>query len=442
MSKRLENDLELQKATAMAIGDRMDPEFMRFSKALDSGYTYIGQFISHDITPITDKLRASRQVTGTMDLQSLYGRRQNFEYQHITPNDLLFDQKGAFKFSSGNALDFQRNAQGVAVIPEQRNDDHVIIAQFHLFWQRFHNGLLKDHFAKDALEAQRLVVLTFQLMVVEDYLKQLLDPDIYQTVIKDDSDFINGNDKLWRDVFRFATFRFGHSTIRNSYSLRLTKDDPMPSRDLDDLFMGHREPRQMTRDDQIDWRAFFCLKGSDHFEGSMPIDTRICGFMSEVPKRKGIAMHIASRNIKSELAAKLPSGCDIAERLVAALPHALKAKFSPLTNESLEDASFNHLGFEINDLTIWLYTLLEAQHAPGDHKLGFVAASVNAHVIKQSIKDAGFSIYQNGVYDFEALTDKLGAWGEQLKGFACDNSKNGEPKLTMKNLVNYLTDNE
>lgn len=442
MSTRLENETELQKEVALAMSNRMDPEFMRFSKQLDSGYTYIGQFISHEITPITDVLRSSRKVIGTMALQSLYGTRQNFEYQHILPHDLLFDELGRFKFSAAKHWDFQRSKNGKAIIPEQRNDDHIIIAQMHIFWQRLHNCFINRKFAQDALEAQKLVVLTFQMIVIEDYLKQLLDADIYQTVIAQDKDFINANESNWRDVFRFATFKFGHSTIRNSYSLRLTKDDPMPSRDLESLFMGHREQRQITKDDQIDWRAFFCLKGSDYFEGAMPVDTRISGFMSDVPKHNGIAVHIASRNIKSELAANLPSGIEVAHQLLAQIPDSIKTNFNILTTESISDASFNHLGLDIKDLTIWLYTLLEAQLAPTDDKLGFVASTVNGHVIKQSIKDANFSVYQNDKYEFEFITNKLGAWGEQLKAFAFENSKTGEHKLTMKNLVNYLTENE
>ncbi len=38
---------------------------------------------------------------------------------------------------------------GVAQIPEPRNDDNVIIAQLHRFWQRFHNFVLQKELADE-----------------------------------------------------------------------------------------------------------------------------------------------------------------------------------------------------------------------------------------------------------------------------------------------------
>ncbi len=446
MSKRLKDEHKLREKTAKSIGRRKDPEFLRFSNKLDSGYTYLGQFISHEITPITDVYRASRKVTGTMDLESLYGNRENYQLQHIGADDLLFDAQGCFKFSASGKLDFQRNARGVAVIPEQRNDDHVIIAQLHMFWQRLHNLLIKKHFAADALAAKKLVVLTFQLMVVEDYLAQVNDTAVYQQMIGKANDFVADDAAPWRDVFRFATFRFGHSTIRNSYSLRLVQDDPRPSRDLNQLFMSGREPREIELDDYIDWRAFFCLQGKDQFEGVMPVDTCISGFMTDIPVAHakgggGIGIHIAKRNIESELAADLPSGIEIANIIEQQLPASIKPDFALLTTDSIGDAAFNHLGLEIEDLTIWLYILLEAQLTEEPHKLGVVASCVNIHVIKQAIEQASFSIYQQGHYDFDKVADKLGDWGGVLKSFASQHKKGGS-KLQMRDLVNYLTDNE
>lgn len=444
MSNRLENS-KLRTRTAEAIGRRTDPEFMRYCKELDSGYTYIGQLISHEITPITDPYRATRKVTGTMDLQSIYGSRENYRLQHISKDDLLFTSDGCFKFSSEAKLDFQRNAKGVAVIPEGRNDDHVIIAQMHMFWQRLHNLFIRQGFATDAMEAKKLVVLTFQMMVTEDYLRQVHDKSVYRHMIGKNRDFLTENGSLWQDVFRFATFRFGHSTIRDSYTLRMAEDDPMSSKDLDQLFMHGRKPRRLEEDDYIDWRAFFCQEDQDLFEGLMPVDTRISGFMAQMPTRHGIGAHIASRNMASELAANLPCGIEIAKTIEQVLPSSIKKHFKLLTTEHIEEAAFSHLDLEIDDLTIWLYMLLEAQIEKDPHKLGVMGSSVNIHVIKAAIKQADFSIYQHGFYDFDQVVSKLGHWGEVLKSFSKTNEKNEKcknGKIRMKDLVKYLTDKE
>lgn len=440
MIKRLEQDSKLKARTAQAIGLINDPKYRRPCTKLDSGYTYIGQFISHELTPITDPYKASRKVSGTMDLQSLYGNAHNYQLQHITEQDLFFYPNGCFKFDANAKLDFVRNSQGIAVIPEQRNDHHVIIAQMHMFWQRLHNLFIAKGFAANALEAKKLLVLTFQMMVIEDYLRQILDTRVYHSLFVDNQDIIKGDLSFWQDVFRYATFKFGHSTIRDNYSLRLAEDDPCSGKKLHELFLDSRAERKLNSDDYIDWRAFFCLHGKDRFEGWMPIDTRICGFMAKIPNRHGLNSAIAERNLDAELAAGLPSGLEVACKVQSMLPANLLKDCRLLTDKCVEQASFGGVGLQLEDLTIWLYTLLEAQLSDESHRLGIMASCINGHVIKQSIVNAQLSVFHHGRYDFDRVTKKMGEWGEILRSMRNDFSKaDGGSSVRMKHLVNYLS---
>ncbi|MCJ8269219.1 MAG: hypothetical protein MJK04_07420 [Psychrosphaera sp.] len=435
MNNLLEDNDTLIKSIAAAMAHGNDHRFCQFSKELASGYTYVGQFLAHELAPMTSIERASRTVSGLMDLDCLYD---------IKHSGLLFDNKGRFKFSDKAKLDFQRTADGVAIIPERRNDDNVNVGQLHLFFQRLHNHFINQGLAKNAQEAKRLVVLTFQLMVVEDYLRRIMDDSVYQHMIVNNDNYLANVKAPWFDIFRFATFRFGHSMIRNSYTLRLVEDDEDAQRKLSELFLSCRCPRQMTDDDYIDWRAFFCVEDESRFEGVMPIDTRISTIMTDIPGDDGhsIAINIAVRNIKSELAAGLPSGLALAKTVRNALPGTIKKSFCLLNENHMTEATFNKQGLQVKDLTIWLYMLLESQIINMPHKLGIVASSIDTHVLKQSIENAQLSIYNQGKYDFDRVVEELGNWGQTLKSFAIHNKTKGCGAVTMADLVNHLHDEE
>ncbi len=435
MNNLLEDNDTLINSIAAAMAHGNDHRFCQFSKVLASGYTYVGQFLAHELAPMTNIERASRNVSGLMDLDCLYD---------IKHHGLLYDRQGRFKFSDKAKLDFQRTNDGVAIIPERRNDDNVNIAQLHLFFQRLHNHFINQGLAKNAQQAKRLVVLTFQLMVVEDYMRRIMDDCVYQHMIVNNNNYLACVKTPWFDIFRFATFRFGHSMIRNSYTLRLVEDDEDAQRKLSELFLSCRSPRQMTDDDCIDWRAFFCVEDESRFEGIMPIDTRISKIMTDIPGDDGhsIAINIAVRNIKSELAAGLPSGLELAKTVRSALPPEIKKFFRLLDDEHMKQATFNKQGLQVDDLTIWLYMLLESQVLNVPHKLGIVASSINTHVLKQSIEKAHLSVYNQGEYDFDRVVEELGDWGQTLKSFAAHNKTKGCGGVTMADLVNYLHDNE
>lgn len=129
------------------------------NKYIPAGYTYLGQFIAHELTFDPNTIRNSRHQessnlsTPLFDLESIYGRGpiQNQEY---------FDQSkfaGRTHFyivnedSIAGHPDFprtKRKTQDAAIhlplIGDKRNDDNLIVSQLHIAIQRFHNKVIED----------------------------------------------------------------------------------------------------------------------------------------------------------------------------------------------------------------------------------------------------------------------------------------------------------
>ena len=434
MTRPLE-DLKLQQQIAHLMTSHPAFKYHDDCDEMDAGYTYLGQFVSHELVPPTNLNRQTRTVTTAMDLGSLYGERLDGE-----GDDNRFDSKGRFVFAPGEALDFRRNAEGVALIPESRNDDHVLIAHMHLFWQRLHNKLIDEGLAADKEEAQRLVTLTVQLVVVEDFLRMVLDDNAYRGLFGRKPFWPDEDALPWLDIFRFGTYRFGHSLVRGSYKLVKHTDVRHASKTMSELFLGHRQPRVMGVDDEVDWRALFCQRDdhgcrATHFEGAMPIDTRISVDMSKIDHHDDLKhhIHIVLANIGSELKAELPTGLAVATKLKALLPPKLAKDCPLLNNDDIQHAAFSAANPDIEDLTIWLYALLEAQLHAIPHQLGWMASWVNGTFIARAIDKAPVSIFDDG-YDVDAVLAGMGPWGEMLQQWRSEDGA----AVRMQDLAVYI----
>ena len=215
-----------------------------------AGYTYLGQFIDHDLTldktdvsfgtPVTvAELRQGRSPT--LDLDSLYGLGPRLEPVFYESDGVRL-KLGRTQESPGNEVtlrsldhfDLPRKGTSTAdpdevrqaLIPDRRNDENLIVGQTHLAFMRFHNAVC-DRLAKAAVpsallfeNARELVVKHYQWMVVNDFLPRIVDPAIVSDV------FTNGRKIFETDTsgtptmpieFSVAAYRVGHSMIRDKY---------------------------------------------------------------------------------------------------------------------------------------------------------------------------------------------------------------------------------
>ena len=129
-------------ATALSSMLAEAPNAPSFSSTIPLGMVFFGQFVDHDVTrldvngqgPMTTPLPMNVR-TPALDLDSVYGGGPRQDPQYYTPDGLFF-RLGA------DGKDLLRDADGVAIIPDERNDDNGQVAHIQLAFQKFHNALM------------------------------------------------------------------------------------------------------------------------------------------------------------------------------------------------------------------------------------------------------------------------------------------------------------
>jgi hypothetical protein len=350
-----------------------------------AGYTYLGQFVDHDITfdPVSslerrndpDALVSFR--TPRFDLDSLYGAGP-------ADSPWLYDQEDPVKLLIGHntgphdePTDLPRNQQGRALIGDPRNDLHVIISQLTLAFLRFHNAVvdhLRNQFFPDAElfdEAQRLTRWHYQWMVIEDYLRPLVGSEVLDRALVTDAatgarhaqlQFFRWKQDPFMPVeFSAGAFRFGHSQVRATYQLNATLDPIhifLPSFDPNPLqHLGGFRPLPKTW--TIDWSMFFTISGSSP-QLSRRIDTKVTGPMAQLaPMLDASRRPLALLDLLRGRALGLPSGEAVAAA-IGTVPDAGLGLTAPTP--------------------LWYYLLREAEVVTEGLRLGPTAATIVAEV--------------------------------------------------------------
>jgi hypothetical protein len=336
--------------------------------AIATGYTYLGQFIDHDITHTSTPTHGTQALTGQagprspqLDLDSLYGGGPGVWRDLYEPtNEKLF----RWENRNPTTNDLPRNGEGIAIVGDPRNDENVIIGQLTLSLLKLHNKVVAD-LPDDATfeEAQRRVQWHYQWIVVEDFLRTVADPAVLA-------------DRYWREEgearielrhyrpgadgphvpieFSFAGFRFGHSMVRSRYDLnrRVKQVRIFDTTGLPDL----RGERRLTNGWMIEWAEFF----GEGAQRSHLIDALLSPRLFHLPVEEG---SLPYRDLVSGQEAGLPSGQDVA-----------KAVGSP----SLSD---EELGGAPNPTPLWFYLLKESEVRAGGRHLGVVASTIVAEVL-------------------------------------------------------------
>ena len=106
-----------------------------------AGWPIFGQFVAHDITADRSVLRSH---TNTADLRNARSPQLNLECLYgdgPIGHPFLYQRNDPAKFLLGlDGADLQRNAEGIAVIGDPRNDSHMLVSQLHLAMLKAHNA--------------------------------------------------------------------------------------------------------------------------------------------------------------------------------------------------------------------------------------------------------------------------------------------------------------
>lgn len=411
--------VDLAKAMADTTGLRIP-----LPGVIDAGYTYLGQLISHDIVPPTKLADGVSNVSPELNLDSLYGRMASNENYLVN---------GKFELIN-NERDLNRIA-GKANIPEPRNDDNLIVAQLQVLWQRLHNAILESRGGYSASDAHDQVIRLFQCIVLEDYLRQILDPRVYQFCIVEGKCCFDFNTSPLDTLFTHAVFRFGHSMVRDFYKLQSGI-----GLGLGALF----RPNERIQDQHvIHWPMFFSNDG--RAQPSDAIDTLVAVDMSSIPPidENSPTVNILIANILAGWQAKLPSGHDVVMDLI----QGWNGLTQPDPALGLRRIGTNRMfvfGMNITDLPLWPYVLLEAEIHQRGLSLGVLGSLILGETIRNSIMAAEPSILRDGRH---VLGDTLTSMGE-LGGLLLKISHSNRPSqfrdrpLTMAHILILLDELE
>ncbi|HEV7621387.1 MAG TPA: peroxidase family protein, partial [Flavisolibacter sp.] len=218
---------------------------------ISSGYTYLGQFIDHDITfdPASslqkendpDALEDFR--TPRFDLDNIYGRGPDDQPYLYESNGRKFVLSSRMLTGSGfdsNVRDLPRNqpnqsdtgAEKRAIIGDPRNDENVIVSQLQAMFLRFHNRMVDLMPNADFCDIQRMVRWHYQYVVINDFLPTILGEETMKKIFphlakktslsanKPEPEYYKWHNQPFMPVeFSVAAYRFGHSMIRPIYRL-------------------------------------------------------------------------------------------------------------------------------------------------------------------------------------------------------------------------------
>jgi hypothetical protein len=377
---------------------------------MTAGFTFLGQFLDHDMTFDPTSSLARRQDPESirnfripaLDLDSVYGGGPG-----VSPH--LYDQSvvggrttlltepipgsAAVSIDGSERRDVPRNSQSTALLGDPRNDEHLVLSQLHLAFMRFHNVVAADVAAElgggytaDEIfaEAQRIVRWHYQWIVLHQFLPATVGASMARRVLtRGPKHYVWRNDPFIPVEFSVAAYRFGHSQVRPSYRANFGTSatdatqqffalifDPAatdPS-DPDDLRGGCRAPRRF-----IDWQTFFDF-GDGRSRPNKLIDTKLSTVLFDLMGQPpGQATSLATRNLLRNLTMGVPSGQRVAKAM----------KLTPIDPSDLDDLE----PFDLHRRTpLWFYILREAETmADGEH-LGPVGGRIVAEVLTGLIR--------------------------------------------------------
>jgi hypothetical protein len=363
----------LGRAGGICDGGDIDdsPESLGDSAA---GWPIFGQFVAHDTTADRSILQSH---TNTAELHNARSPQLNLECLYgdgPTGHPFLYQRDDPAKFLLGSdRADLQRNAEGIAIIGDPRNDSHMLMSQLHLAMLKAHNAFVDEAqrtgVSNDRVfdEAARQLRWHYQWLILNEFLPTLVGETLADQVLREGPQWFGpGHCGFIPLEFADAAYRYGHSQIRHRYRLNL-QTDPVP------LFPDLLGFRAVPRERAIDWTLFFDAPGAPPAQRSKKMDGKVVRALIELP----IAVtgeceienyhSLAVRDLQRGQGVGLPSGEAVARQIGV----------TPLTAEQVGIASTGWHG----ETPLWYYILREADVCTGGHRLGPVGGRIVAEVL-------------------------------------------------------------
>jgi hypothetical protein len=411
---------------------------------IPAGFTYLGQFIDHDLTFDKTKVKLGTSITPaqlkqarspSLDLDSLYGAGpQDPKSAKYYEADGLHLKMGKSMDPTKDGFDLPRGAGNTAakkrkaIIPDPRNDENLAVAQTHLAMIRFHNRVVDTQLggvpaAQKFAKAREIVTKHYQWMIRTDYLPRICKPAIVKNV------FDNGRKAFEVNVtptetptmpieFSIAGFRLGHAMVRRDYNWNAVFDNGTGTLGLLFRFSATGGNLENFPRLQSVWIADFrrlydfgeankpnLTVPANKFNRAMRIDSRIVDPLQLLPKKvvgfkqgdDAVLRNLAFRNLLRARMVNLATGQQMANFLKnkgVNLQKLTKAQIRDGNNgadlSSLTGAQRDAL---LKNTPLWFYVLREAELNGG--RMAGVGGRIIAETFHRAIEGSGHSIIRD-----------------------------------------------
>lgn len=441
----------LPESLLRKVAEAMAPGAAGVNGTIPAGYTYLGQFVDHDLTfdrttvAFGDAVSPADLLQGrspTLDLDHVYGAGPTdpvsaefySDDRHLLTGKTV--KVGPAPLQARREYDLPRAGNGRrgnprrALVPDFRNDENLAVAQTHNAMIRFHNrvvdgldGTVPAH--RRFRAARRQVVLHYQWLLRHDYLTKICDPSVVKDV------FDNGRKvhEVGADPFTMPTmpvefsvaaFRMGHSMIRSTYDWNSQFPDGNGTLSFLFDFSGTSgflggDALALPSNWIADWRRMYRFSSIGRGDLKPPpgesnnarrIDTLLSHPLTDLPKGSfggknadggTIAANLAFRNLVRARMVRLASGQQMVQLLRSkGVPVATLTRNQLLgtgDGAALDALTAAERDRFVADTPLWFYVLREAELNNG--RLTGVGARIIAETFHRAMEGSDHSIVRH-----------------------------------------------
>ncbi|GAA2701889.1 hypothetical protein Apa02nite_100360 [Actinoplanes palleronii] len=392
--------------------------------AIPAAYTYLGQFIDHDITletgsgaltdlldpgmtplPVAEIRHVVRNLrTGALDLDSVYGPPAPRDGAKMLIGNVssLGGTQPPIKRPPGKSddNDLPREPRSAdiehdraALTGDPRNDENLIISQLHVAFLKAHNALVGQGLSFG--EASRVLRQHYQHIVVHDFLKRIAEPAIVDDIVTSGNHWFDPAAYPFRMPleFSFAGYRLGHTMVRAAYNFNLNFNlhGGIPAT-LELLFTFTALSGDLNDFDTIpdnwiiEWENV--IGTGPNVSHARKLDTNIASVndkalynlhtLTGATEAPVDAARLPVRNLLRGYRLRLPTGQAVAHLL--GVPVLSKDEILAAVNSPAQAAALQAGGFE-SRTPLWFYVLAEANHFHQGERLGPVGSTLVAEVL-------------------------------------------------------------
>lgn len=378
-----------------------DEPFEASPNPTPAGYTYLGQFIFHDMAfshifqrqgtksnpPQAEPGAVASENTFSLDLNSIYGVGPAFD-PHLYETPRAAGERCRFLLGKTDPSDSPSTLDSLArassrdlpridtngpfmdttgvngciepLISDPRNDDQLILSQLHCTLLRIHNRVV-DVLVSRGLQpgyafesTRRFLTACYRHLVLTDYLKRLLHPLVYDALIGGERSRVFGDvgpKAAPTAEFIFGAARFGHAMVRGHYQINALPGGGEADLGLLLKVSSARSPWRVPVPAHwaIDWTNFFAVGPAS---GSSPQSARrISPFLAETLARRplgetgdGTMAAIPFLDMWRCYTLGLPSGQEVAAQVAARLAPPRSKGTAHASGTTGDDARLRILG--------------------------------------------------------------------------------------------------